>query len=205
MQQLTSRQLEVLEQLHHYVEQHGFPPTIAELATVLGINSPNAVRDHLRALARKGAIELTPTASRGIRLCEAPTQDNQTLRLPVVGRVAAGTPILAQQHIETYHQLDASLFRPQANYLLQVRGNSMQDAGVLDGDLLAVHKTTQATNGQIVVARIEDEVTVKRFKQTANKVFLLPENKDFEPIEIDLCHQACTIEGLGVGVVRKSV
>ena len=204
MQRLTARQTEVLANIRNHVETHGFPPTIAELATTLGINSPNAVRDHLRALARKGVIELTPAASRGIRLCSSPSQDLASLSLPVVGRVAAGSPILAEQHIETHHQIDATLFKPRADYLLQVRGNSMQNAGILDGDLLVVHKTVQVKNGQIVVARIDDEVTVKRFKQTTHIVHLLPENDDFSPIRIDLRHEQLTIEGLGVGVIRKS-
>lgn len=204
MQKLTLRQAEVLDNIRDHVEEHGFPPTIAELAIALSINSPNAVRDHLRALARKGAIELTPTASRGIRLCTPSLQGHESLRLPVVGRVAAGSPILAQQHIETYHQVDAALFNPRADYLLHVRGDSMQNAGILDGDLLAVHKTEQIENGQIVVARIDDEVTVKRFKQTAHTVHLLPENDNFNPIKIDLRREQLTIEGLGVGVIRKS-
>ena len=202
MQQLTSRQSEVLACIRHYVKEYGFPPTIAEIAAALGIRSPNAVRDHLRALARKGVIELTPAASRGIRLLSL--ADNDPMRLPVIGRVAAGSPVLAEQHIEAYHQLDARLFTPRADYLLRVHGTSMQNAGILDGDLLAVHKTEQAENGQIVVARIDDEVTVKRFRRTQHMAYLLPENDDFEPIEIDLRHMPLVIEGLGVGVIRKN-
>ncbi len=201
MQKLTSRQSEVLANIHQYIEQHGFPPTIVELATTLNIR-PNAVRDHLRALARKGVIELTPATSRGIRLRDI-ALDDAFIRLPIVGRVAAGSPILAQQHIETYHQVDATLFKPRADYLLRVCGDSMQNAGILDGDLLAVHKTKQVENRQIVVARIDDEVTVKRFKQVAHMAYLLPENDDFNPIEIDLRNEQLNIEGLGVGVIRK--
>ena len=201
MQKLTPRQSEVLASIRHYSEEYGFPPTIAELATALGIR-PNAIRDHLRALARKGAIELTPAASRGIRLCDI-TLNDALIRLPIIGRVAAGSPILAEQHIEAYHQIDATLFKPRANYLLRVRGDSMQNIGILNGDLLAVHKTEQVENGQIVVARIGDEVTVKRFKHTAHMVYLLPENDDFNPIEIDLRNEQLTIEGTAVGVIRK--
>ena len=203
MKELTSRQSEVLTSIHHYVEQHGFPPTIAELTTILGIRSANAVRDHLRTLARKGVIELTPAASRGIRLLTP--QNDASTRLPIVGRVAAGSPILAEQHIEAHHQIDSTLFKPRADYLLRVHGTSMQNIGILDGDLLAVHQTEQAENGQIVVARIDNEVTVKRFKRTDYLVHLLPENNDFDPIEVDLRHEQLTIEGLGVGVVRREM
>lgn len=200
MENLTSRQSEVLASIRDYIERHGFPPTIAELTTLLGIRSPNAARDHLRTLARKGVIALTPAASRGIRLLTVP--NNASTDLPIVGRVAAGSPILAAQHIEAHHQIDASLFKPRANYLLRVHGTSMQNAGILDGDLLAVHQTQQAENGQIVVARIDDEVTVKRFKRTNHQVQLLPENDAFDPIEIDLRHEQLTIEGTAVGIIR---
>ena len=201
MKPLTSRQSEVLASIRDYIEQYGFPPTIAELTTLLGIRSPNAVRDHLRTLARKGVIELTPAASRGIRLL-AIEKNTASARLPIVGRVAAGSPILASQHIETHYQIDTTLFRPHADYLLRVHGTSMQNAGILDGDLLAVHQTEQVENGQIVVARIDDEVTVKRFKRANHQVQLLPENDDFEPIEIDLRRQQLVIEGTAVGVIR---
>ena len=203
MKELTSRQSEVLTSINHYIEQHGFPPTIAELTTLLGIRSPNGVRDHLHALARKGVIELTPAASRGIRLLNS--QSDAPTRLPIVGRVAAGSPILAEQHIETHHQIDTTLFKPRAHYLLRVHGTSMQNAGILDDDLLAVHQTKQAENGQIVVARIDNEVTVKRFKRVDYLVHLLPENENFDPIEIDLRHEQLAIEGLGVGVVRREI
>ncbi len=204
MKPLTSRQSEVLASIRNYIEQYGFPPTIAELTTLLGIRSPNAVRDHLRTLARKGVLELTPAASRGIRLLTT-EKSADTTRLPIVGRVAAGSPVLASQHIEMHYRIDTSLFRPRADYLLRVHGTSMQNAGILDGDLLAVHQTAHAENGQIIVARIDDEVTVKRFKRTNHQVQLLPENDDFEPMEIDLHYQQLVIEGLCVGVVRPEI
>lgn len=196
---LTARQLQVLELIKDSLSTTGLPPTRAEIAERLGFRSANAAEDHLRALARKGAIELLPGASRGIRLSEAYAEDSA---LPVVGQVAAGSPILAAEHIEARHQVDPALFKPRADYLLRVKGLSMRDIGILDGDLLAVHATPEARNGQIVVARIEDEVTVKRFKRQGSRVSLLPENPAFEPIEIDLRHDSLTIEGLGVGVLR---
>jgi repressor LexA len=175
------------------------PPTRAEIAEHLGFRSANAAEDHLRALARKGAIELLPGASRGIRLAQAYAGN---FELPVVGQVAAGNPILAAEHIEARHQIDPKLFKPQADYLLRVKGFSMRDIGILDGDLLAVHATPEARNGQIVVARLDDEVTVKRLKRQGSRVWLLPENPEFEPLEIDLRYQDLVIEGLGVGVLR---
>ncbi|MFT4560994.1 MAG: repressor LexA [Gammaproteobacteria bacterium] len=196
---LTARQIQVLELIRDHIAESGLPPTRAEIAQTLGFRSANAAEDHLRALARKGAIELLPGASRGIRLAEAYTE---SLTLPVVGQVAAGSPILATEHIEARHQVDPNLFRPRADYLLKVRGLSMRDIGIMDGDLLAVHATPEATNGQIVVARLDDEVTVKRLKRQGNRVWLLPENSEFEPLEIDLRHQSLTIEGLGVGILR---
>lgn len=192
---LTPRQGQLLDFLQRFVERNGAPPTRAEIAAEMGFRSPNAAEEHLKALARKGAIELVPGTSRGIRLRQA--------GLPLVGRVAAGSPILAEQHIEEYYQIEASLFHPVADYLLRVRGASMRDAGILDGDLLAVHRSEDAVNGQIVVARIEDEVTVKRFRRRGNQVWLLPENPDFEPIKIDLNAQPLSIEGIGVGVIRN--
>lgn len=195
MSELTPRQAEVLAFIRQALEDSGMPPTREEIARAFGFRSPNAAEAHLRALARKGAIELLPGASRGIRLTE-------TGGVPVVGRVAAGRPILAEQHIEARYQLDPRLFRPRPDYLLRVRGMSMRDAGILDGDLLAVHRTREARNGQIVVARLEDEVTVKRWRRRGHKVTLLPENPEFEPIEVDLRHEPLEIEGLGVGVIR---
>jgi len=194
---LTPRQQQVLALIRAHLEAQGSPPTRAEIAQALGFRSLNAAETHLRALARKGVIELIPGASRGIRLQEI--QEG----LPVVGQVAAGQPILAEQHIETHYRLDAALFHPPANYLLRVRGMSMREAGILDGDLLAVHRTPEAHNGQIVIARLDDEVTVKRFRRRGHRVSLLPENPDFAPIEVDLREQALEIEGIGVGVIRN--
>lgn len=202
-QDLTPRQRQILELIRRHIRDTGFPPTRAEIAQALGFRSANAAEDHLRALARRGAIELQRGASRGIRLLLA---EEDEVALPVVGRVAAGSPILAEQHIEDHYRLDPRLFHPQADYLLRVHGSSMRDAGILDGDLLAVHRTPEAGNGQIVVARIGEEVTVKRLRRQANwrhRVQLLPANPDFEPIELDLRVQTLVIEGLGVGVVRR--
>ncbi len=197
MDSLTPRQTEILQMIRAFLAERGYPPTRHEIAQALGFRSVNAAVDHLKALARKGAIELLPGASRGIRLLG----DHDGL--PVIGRVAAGSPILAEEHIETRYRLDPALFKPRADYLLRVRGLSMRDAGILDGDLLAVHRTTEARNGQIVVARIDDEVTVKRFHRRGRLVTLAPENPDFAPMEIDLRHQPLVIEGLGVGVIRN--
>jgi repressor LexA len=202
---LTPRQQEILDLIRRHVRETGYPPTRAEIAEAFGFRSVTAAVDHLKALARHGVIELQQGASRGIRLL-APADDEPAL--PVVGRVAAGSPILAAEHIEEHHRLDPDLFRPRADYLLRVRGFSMRDAGILDGDLLAVHRTPEAQDGQIVVARLDDEVTVKRLRRQANwrwRVHLLPENPDFAPIVVDLRAQALTIEGLGVGVLRLGV
>lgn len=199
MNKLTTRQAEVLEFIKSYIEEIGYPPTRADIAKELGFKSANASEEHLKALARKGAIEMIPGTSRGIKLPESKNEG-----LPIIGRVAAGIPILAEEHIEDYCQLPASFFSPSADYLLQVCGDSMIECGIMDGDLLAVHRTQNVNNGDIVVARIEDEVTVKRFKRSRSKhqVTLLPENKDYSPIEVDLRHQDFEIEGLGVGVIR---
>jgi repressor LexA len=194
--QLTPRQAEILEWIRGWLESTGMPPTRAEMAKEFGFRSPNAAEDHLRALERKGAIEMLPGASRGIRLVAG-------LGVPLVGRVAAGSPVLAIENVETRYQLDPNLFSPHADYLLRVRGMSMRDAGILDGDLLAVHKTPEARSGQIVVARLNDEVTVKRFRRRGNQVQLVAENPDFKPIHVDLNHQPLVIEGLGVGVIRN--
>lgn len=191
---LTQRQQQVLQFIRETVEGTGLPPTRAEIARALKFRSINAAEDHLKALARKGAIELMPGTSRGIRL--------KGQGLPVVGRVAAGHPILAEQHIESRYQIEGALFHPQPDYLLRVQGMSMRDAGILDGDLLAVQRTPVARNGQIVVARLDDEVTVKRFQRREHRVRLLPANPEFMPIEIDLREQALVIEGVGVGVIR---
>ena len=197
---LTPRQAEILELIRQHIADTGYPPTRADIAQQLGFRSPNAAEEHLKALARKGAIEMIPGTSRGIRLPETAETG-----IPVVGRVAAGNPILAAENIEDRVDIPANFFQPRADYLLRVKGDSMIEAGIFDGDLLAVHKTEQATNGQIVVARIEDEVTVKRFQRTRkrNLILLLPENSDYEPIEVDLGEQAFAIEGLSVGVIRQ--
>lgn len=205
MSKLTKRQSEILSFLKTWIEENGYPPTRAEIAKDLGFRSPNAAEDHLKALARKGAIEMIPGASRGIKIIETPSDElpfNED-ELPIIGRVAAGEPILAQQHIENTCPVNPSFFKPRADYLLQVRGMSMQDVGILDGDLLAVHITQEARNGQIVVARIDDEVTVKRYQRKGDTVWLLAENPDFEPIKVDLKIQELIIEGLSVGVIRR--
>ena len=202
MIKLTPRQTEILAFIKRCLEDHGFPPTRAEIAQELGFKSPNAAEEHLKALARKGAIEMTPGASRGIRIPGFEPHSEED-GLPIIGRVAAGAPILAQQHVEESCQINPGFFHPRADYLLRVRGLSMQDIGIFDGDLLAVHTTREARNGQIVVARIDDEVTVKRFERTGSKVRLMAENPDFAPIEIDLEQQDLVIEGLSVGVIRR--
>ena len=200
---LTARQLEVLNFVRKTLKASGLPPTRSEIAEALGFRSANAAEEHLRALARKGAIELLPGASRGIRLPDEP--ETNVSGLPVVGRVAAGYPILASEHIEEHLQLDPAAFHPRADYLLRVKGASMRDAGILNADLLAVHAVSTAENGQIVVARLEDEVTVKRFQRRGQRVSLLPENEAFTPIEVDLATQSLVIEGLVVGVLRSRV
>jgi repressor LexA len=202
MQSLTPRQSQVLELIRQHIIDTGYPPTRADIAQELGFRSPNAAEEHLKALARKGAIEIIPGTSRGIRLPE-----DLDAGIPLIGRVAAGNPILAEENIEDRVDMPAGFFQPRADYLLRVRGDSMIDAGILDGDLLAVHKTQQATNGQIVVARIEDEVTVKRFQRTRKRdqILLLPENPAYQPIEVDLATQAFAIEGLSVGVIRQHI
>ncbi|ARD40050.1 repressor LexA [Edwardsiella ictaluri] len=198
MKALTARQQQVYDLIRDHIEQTGMPPTRAEIAQRLGFRSPNAAEEHLKALQRKGVIEIVSGASRGIRLL----MEDET-GLPLIGQVAAGEPLLAQQHIEGFYQIDPSLFKPGADFLLRVNGMSMRDIGILDGDLLAVHKTQDVRNGQVVVARIEDEVTVKRLKKQGNMVQLLPENCDFQPIVVDLREQSFTIEGLAVGVIRN--
>jgi len=201
MLKLTPRQTEILALIKRSLEDHGYPPTRVEIAQQMGFKSPNAAEEHLKALARKGAIQITPGASRGIRIPGFETSTEEQ-GLPVIGRVAAGAPILAQEHIEESCRINPAFFKPRADYLLRVRGMSMKDVGILDGDLLAVHATSQAHNGQIVVARIGDEVTVKRFKREGSKVWLLAENPEFAPIEVDLAQQELVIEGLSVGVIR---
>ena len=200
MLKLTARQQQVLDLIKRNIDETGYPPTRAEIANELGFKSANAAEEHLRALARKGAIEMIAGASRGIRLPEAMTG------IPIVGRVAAGNPILATENIEDYWNVPSDFFSPSGDYFLRVHGESMRDIGILDGDLLAVHSANTARNGDIVVARIDDEVTVKRFQRGADSalVQLFPENPDFSVIEVDLRDQEFAIEGLSVGVIRRS-
>lgn len=202
---LTPRQKQILKFISEFIEKHKFPPTRSELAKHFGFRSPNAAEAHLRALEKKAVIAIEPGISRGISLLPMSAEalpPSPHRPIPLVGRVAAGSPVLAQENIEDEYRIDPSLFSHKPDYLLRVTGTSMQDAGILDGDLLAVHRTPEARNGQIVVARLDDEVTVKRFHRRAHRVQLLPENADFEPINIDLRRQPLVIEGLGVGVVR---
>ena len=200
MSDLTPRQQEILEFIKEFSYDEGYPPTRIEIAEAFGFRSPNAAEEHLRALDRKGVIELLSGSSRGIRVLD---EFEEEAGMPVIGRVAAGSPILAEEHVEDHYPVDPALFHPRAHYLLRVKGMSMQDIGIMDGDLLAVHRTNRATNGQVVVARLEDEVTVKRFRQRGSIVTLLPENEDFEPIRVDLREQELAIEGLGVGILRN--
>jgi repressor LexA len=188
--------------IQEFISDSGMPPTRAEIARELGFKSANAAEDHLRALQRKGVLDLIPGASRGIQLKDS-LRDQ--LGLPLVGRVAAGSPILAEEHIETHYKLDSALFKPKPHYLLRVHGMSMKDAGILDGDLVAVHRTPEVRSRQIVVARVDDEVTVKRYRQEGSVVWLMPENEDFEPIRVDLKEQAMVIEGVVVGVIRDGL
>jgi repressor LexA len=235
MRELTPRQLEILGLIKRHLATTGFPPTRAEIAAELGFRSANAAEEHLKALARKGVIELTSGASRGIRLVVAPAPaasaagqnggrsssrlrtgntllDNTmqavqaAMTLPLIGRVSAGSPILAQEHVEASYAIDPALFSVPPDYLLKVRGLSMRDAGILDGDLLAVKQVAEARNGQIVVARIGNEVTVKRFRRHANRgmIELLPENPDFQPILVDSQSEEFALEGIGVGLIRKT-
>lgn len=198
---LTDRQQEVLDLIRRYIDDTGYPPTRADIAYELGFRSANAAEEHLKALARKGAIEMIPGASRGIRLVE------ENRGIPVIGRVAAGSPILAQEHIEEYCEVPANLFHPAADYFLRVKGDSMIEVGIFEDDLLAVHRTSEAANGEIIVARIDDEVTVKRLQRTRSRhqLLLLPENSSYSPIEVDLREQSFAIEGLSVGVLRRGM
>ena len=205
MEELTDRQNEILRLIKDLTEVSGYPPTRAEIAERMGFRSVNAAEQHLRALERKGAIDIAEGASRGIRVRDArPSgRGGRLLELPVVGRVAAGSPMLAEEHLTGRYQVDPNLFTPRADYLLRVRGMSMRDAGILEDDLLAVHRTQEARSGQIVVARLADEVTVKRLRRRGHAVQLMPENPEFEPIEVDLRRDALTIEGIAVGVIRN--
>lgn len=200
MEKLTQRQQQVLDIVRQHISETGYPPTRADIAQKLGFKSANAAEEHLKALARKGAIEMIAGASRGIRLPES-------AGIPIIGRVAAGDPILAEAHIEDYCDLPAEFFKPRADFFLTVQGDSMIEVGIFDGDLLAVHSTPVAKNGDIVVARIEDEVTVKRLQHTNKKhlLQLLPANEDYQPITVDLREKAFAIEGLSVGVLRRGI
>jgi repressor LexA len=202
MQELTPRQREILELIQDFIAETGMPPTRAEIARELGFKSANAAEEHLRALKRKGVIELVPGASRGIQLKDSLREQ---IGLPLVGRVAAGNPILAEENIEAHYRLDPALFSPKPHYLLRVHGMSMKNAGILDGDLVAVHRTPEVRSRQIIVARLDDEVTVKRYRQDGRMVQLLPENEEFETIEVDLAEQALVIEGVVVGVIRDGM
>ncbi|MCS6946301.1 MAG: transcriptional repressor LexA [Steroidobacteraceae bacterium] len=200
MSDLTPRQTQILRLIQQTIQETGMPPTRAEISQALGFRSPNAAEEHLRALARKGVISLVPGASRGIRLRDTLREQ---LGLPLIGQVAAGRPILAEEHIEARLPIDPDIFNPRPHYLLKVRGMSMKDAGILDGDLVAVHRTPDVRNRQIVVARLENEVTVKRYKQEGAVVWLLPENPDFEPIRVNTREEPLIIEGIVVGVLRR--
>ena len=219
MNKLTARQEQILGLIRDAIENTGVPPTRAEIAQTLGFRSANAAEEHLQALARKGAIEITPGASRGIRLLERladgarlsrfgigqmslPHPDLAQFSLPLVGRVAAGSPILAQEHVTANYNVDPALFTARPDYLLKVRGMSMRDAGILDGDLLAVKKADSARDGQIVVARVDDEVTVKRFRRNGSAIELLPENPDFGVIRVEPGRHEFALEGLAVGLLR---
>lgn len=202
MEKLTERQSQILEFIRETVAASGMPPTVAEITAAMGVSSTNGIRGHLQALERKGAIELVPNASRGIRLLDQPEPGEAQLGLPVVGQVAAGSPILAQEHIEDYCRVDNDTFHPGADYLLRVKGESMREVGIYDGDLLAVHRASTADNGQIVVARIDDEVTVKRLQVKGHMAYLHPENSDFDVIQVNMKKQPLDIEGIAVGVLR---
>jgi repressor LexA len=205
MHALTPRQTQILQFIRKYQQETGYPPTRSEIAQEMGFKSPNAAEEHLKALARKKAIEIVPGASRGIRLPELEAANSAQRGLPVVGQVAAGSPILAQECIDEYVSIPADLFYPKADYLLTVKGTSMINVGIFEGDLLAVHKTEHARHGDIIVARLDEDVTVKRLEHTAdrNLLRLIPENDEYQPIEVDLRRQAFVIEGISVGVIRR--
>jgi len=208
MKELTKRQSEVLDVIQDCIAETGMPPTRVELAKILGFRSANAAEEHLKALARKGAIEIMSGTSRGIRILDKYKRETEQSveeeGLPLIGQVAAGEPILAQEHVESHYNVDPALFHPGADFLLRVQGESMKDIGIMDGDLLAVHKTQDITNGQVVVARVEDDVTVKRFYRDGSKVLLKAENSQFNPIKVDLEYQSFDIEGIAVGVIRTA-
>ena len=216
MLKLTARQEQILNLIKDAIQNTGFPPTRAEIAAELGFRSTNAAEEHLQALARKGVIEIAAGTSRGIRLRESALSSHMPgmqmtlphpallqLNLPLVGRVAAGSPILATEHVEANYNVDPALFSAKPDFLLKVRGMSMRDAGILDGDLLAVKKSDSARNGQIVVARLGDDVTVKRYKKTADGIELIPENPDYAVIKVSDNEADFSLEGLAVGLLRS--
>ena len=211
MLKLTARQEQILNLIREAIDNTGFPPTRAEIAKELGFKSANAAEEHLQALARKGAIEIVSGTSRGIRLIGASVRDPVPapqvpaallMLLPLVGRVAAGSPILAQEHVEATYNVDPAMFGARPDFLLKVRGWSMRDAGIMDGDFLAVKKVDSAKNGQIVVARIGEDVTVKRYRKTGETIELLPENPDFKIIRVEPGDEFA-LEGLAVGLMRS--
>ena len=209
MIKLTARQREIFELIRNSIDRTGFPPTRAEIAAELGFRSVNAAEEHLQALARKKVIEMVPGISRGIRLLYQEEKNPETgayfdfMELPLVGRVSAGAPILSEEHIEKKFQLDPAIFSERPDYLLRVRGTSMKDVGIYEGDLIVIKRTTQVKNNQIIVARIGDEVTVKRFSRKGRSVELLPENPEFAPIKVDGRLENFHIEGLVVGLIRS--
>lgn len=210
MIKLTKRQQEVLDVIKNHIDETGYPPTRAEIAKTLGFRSANAAEEHLKALAKKGAIEMMPGTSRGLRIpgydphTSSSNDEQEDIRgIPVIGRVAAGSPVLAEEHVDHICPVQPEFFNPPADYLLRVQGLSMKNVGIMDGDLLAVHKTQNVRNGQIVVARIGDDVTVKRLDRKGNIVRLIPENEELEDIVIDTNSEPVYIEGLGVGVIRN--
>lgn len=204
MKPLTDRQQQVFDLIKAKIDDEGMPPTRAEIAKELGFRSANAAEEHLKALARKGVLEILPGASRGIRLLMKTGAINDDQGLPLIGRVAAGDPILAEQHVEMHYQIDSTLFKPKADFLLRVSGMSMKNIGIVDGDLLVVHKTQEVRDGQVVVARVEDDVTVKRLERKGDLVWLHAENEEFEPIVVDLTQQNFVIEGVAVGIIRNT-
>lgn len=202
--QLTERQQEIFDFVKNHISTTGMPPTRVEIAREIGFKSPNAAEEHLKALARKGYIEMLSGTSRGIRVLVNDEEAANEESLPLVGRVAAGTPIEAIEHIEDHYPVSGTMFNPTADYLLRVNGNSMENIGILDGDLLAVHKTKVAKNGQVVVARVDDEVTVKRLEKKGNLIYLHPENDELESIVVDPRFEYIEIEGIAVGVIRSN-
>lgn len=203
-QHLTARQQEIFDFVKNHIETTGMPPTRVEIAREIGFKSPNAAEEHLKALARKGYIEMLSGTSRGIRILVEDEAANEDIGLPLIGKVAAGTPIEAIEHIEKHYPVNGTMFSPHADYLLKVNGNSMENIGILDGDLLAVHKTNSVRNGQVVVARVDDEVSVKRLERKGDLIYLHPENDELQAIVVDPKVSFIEIEGIAVGVIRNN-